>query len=261
MHPPPPTSTTAAGNATPPSADWTIDQGWASYTAAEHATWKTLFERQSRLLPGRACDDFLSGLKDLPLRHDQIPDFERLSDVLHKRIGWRVVGVPGLVPDEVFFDHLAHRRFPAGQFIRRPGPARLPGRARRVPRRVRPRAHADAPGRWPSSSRPMGQGARAPLKEGVLDLLARVYWYTVEFGLVRQPDGLRIYGAGIVSSATESVFALEDASPNRCIGFELERVMRTRYRIDDFQQRTSCSTTWTRPLALAHTDFTRCMRA
>ena len=110
----------AAGDFKPPSADWTIEQGWDRYTPAEHATWKALFERQSRLLPGRACDDFMSGLKDLPLRHDEIPHFEQLSDVLEKRTGWRIVAVPGLVPDEVFFNHLAHRRFPAGQFIRKP---------------------------------------------------------------------------------------------------------------------------------------------
>ena len=243
----------AAGNATPPSADWTIDQGWASYTAAEHATWKTLFERQSRLLPGRACDDFLSGLKDLPLRHDEIPDFERLSDVLHKRTGWRVVAVPGLVPDEVFFDHLAHRRFPAGQFIRRPD---------QLDYLEEPDVFHDVFGHVPMLMHPVmaefiqayGQGGLRAKKEGVLDLLARVYWYTVEFGLVQQPGGLRIYGAGIVSSATESVFALEDASPNR-IGFELERVMRTRYRIDDFQETYFVLDNLDQLLALAHTDF------
>ena len=110
----------AAGEAGRPiSADWTIDQGWDSYTAEEHGIWKTLFERQSKLLPGRACDEFVQGMHDLTIDAAHIPDFRRLSDDLEKRTGWRVVAVPGLVPDEVFFDHLANRRFPAGQFIRR----------------------------------------------------------------------------------------------------------------------------------------------
>ena len=110
----------AAGEAgRPVSADWTIDQGWDSYTAEEHGIWKTLFEQQSKLLPGRACDEFVQGMRDLTIDAAHIPDFRRLSDDLEKRTGWRVVAVPGLVPDEVFFEHLANRRFPAGQFIRR----------------------------------------------------------------------------------------------------------------------------------------------
>ncbi|MEZ5605555.1 MAG: phenylalanine 4-monooxygenase [Burkholderiaceae bacterium] len=243
----------AAGDYQPPSADWTIDQGWDRYTAAEHATWKTLFERQSRLLPGRACDDFLSGLKDLPLRHDEIPHFEQLSDVLEKRTGWRVVAVPGLVPDEVFFDHLANRRFPAGQFIRKPD---------QLDYLEEPDVFHDVFGHAPMLMNPVmaefiqayGKGGLRAQQLGVLDQLARVYWYTVEFGLVQQTDGLRIYGAGIVSSATESVFALEDTSPNR-IGFDLERVMRTRYRIDDFQESYFVLHGLDELLALAQIEF------
>ena len=111
----------AAGPASVPArADWTIDQGWEGYSAEEHATWRTLFERQTRLLPGRACDEFVQGMRELPMGPDEIPDFRRLSDSLMQRTGWQVVAVPGLVPDEVFFGHLANRRFPAGHFIRKP---------------------------------------------------------------------------------------------------------------------------------------------
>src|SRR5690606_38601823 len=110
----------AAGDAgAPERPDWTIDQGWERYTEEEHGVWRTLFERQSRLLPGRACDEYVAGMKALPIGPEQIPDFRRLSDILRQRTGWQVVAVPGLVPDEVFFEHLANRRFPAGQFIRR----------------------------------------------------------------------------------------------------------------------------------------------
>src|SRR5262249_4628676 len=110
----------AAASAVPERSDWTMDQGWDNYTTEEHAVWKTLFERQSHLVPGRACDAFVDGMRRLPIAAEQIPDFRRLSQVLMQHTGWQVVAVPGLVPDEVFFEHLANRRFPAGHFIRKP---------------------------------------------------------------------------------------------------------------------------------------------
>ena len=225
----------AAGpDARPERPDWTIDQGWERYTAEEHAVWRRLYERQAKLLPGRACDEFLDGMQRLPIAADAIPDFRRLSDVLMKATGWQVVAVPGLVPDEVFFEHLAHRRFPAGQFIRRPG---------QLDYLEEPDVFHDVFGHVPMMMHPVladyiqayGVGGLRAQKLGVLPQLARVYWYTVEFGLVQQGEGFRIYGAGIASSYAESVFALDDPSPNR-IRFDLERVMRTRYRIDDFQE-------------------------
>ena len=244
----------AAGDAARPErADWTIDQGWSRYTPAEHAVWKTLFERQSALLLGRACDAFVEGMKNLLIGADEIPDFRRLSDVLMQRTGWQVVAVPGLVPDEVFFEHLANRRFPAGQFIRR---------ADQLDYIEEPDVFHDVFGHVPMLMNPAladyiqayGQGGLRAQQLGVLDKLARVYWYTVEFGLVQQKDGLRIYGAGIASSRTESVFALDDASPNR-IAFDLERVMRTNYRIDDFQESYFVIENLDRLLDLAHIDF------
>ena len=224
----------AAAGARPERADWTIDQGWDKYTAQEHAVWKTLFERQSRLLPGRACDEFVAGMRDLPIGPDQIPDFRRLSEVLMRQTGWQIIAVPGLVPDEVFFDHLANRRFPAGNFIRK---------AHELDYLEEPDVFHDVFGHVPMLMNPViadfvqayGAGGLRAQQLGVLPNLARVYWYTVEFGLVQQKDDLRIYGSGIASSYTESVFALESPSPNR-IGFDLERVMCTDYRIDDFQE-------------------------
>jgi phenylalanine-4-hydroxylase len=233
--------------------DWTIDQGWERYSAEEHGVWKTLFERQTRLLPGRACDEFVRGMAELPIGADQIPDFRRLSDALMQRTGWQVVAVPGLVPDEVFFEHLANRRFPSGQFIRKP---------HQLDYLEEPDVFHDVFGHVPLLMHPAiadyiqayGQGGLRAQQLGVLDKLSRVYWYTVEFGLLKQRDGLRIYGAGIASSATESVFALDDASPNR-IRFDLERVMRTRYRIDDFQESYFVIDSLDELLALATIDF------
>ena len=110
----------AGAAAAPHRADWTIGQNWEDYTAAEHAVWKTLYERQAGMLPGRACAEFLAGMAELAISADRIPDFRRLGEILMRRTGWQVVAVPGLVPPEVFFAHLANRRFPAGQFILRP---------------------------------------------------------------------------------------------------------------------------------------------
>ena len=214
--------------------DWTIPQDWASYSEIEHNTWDTLYARQMQILPGRAADVFLKGLTALDLNTGGIPDFAVMNPKLQALTGWTVVCVPGLVPDEVFFDHLANRRFPSGQFIRKPD---------KLDYLQEPDIFHDVFGHVPMLSDPdfaaymeaYGKGGQRAVSLGVLQNLARLYWYTVEFGLMQDADGLRIYGAGIVSSATESVFSLEDPSPNR-LGFDLERVMRTLYRIDDFQQ-------------------------
>ncbi|MBN2972608.1 phenylalanine 4-monooxygenase [Roseomonas aeriglobus] len=216
------------------NADWTIPQDWAHYTPQEHATWDTLFARQAKLLPGRASEAYLRGLDVLKLSKPGIPDFDELSERLTRLTGWSVVAVPGLVPDDVFFDHMANRRFVAGNFIRRPD---------QLDYLQEPDVFHDVFGHVPMLADPVfadylaayGRGGLRALELGALKQLARLYWYTVEFGLVAEPEGLRIYGAGIVSSFAESKFALEDASPNR-IGFDMKRVMQTDYRIDDFQQ-------------------------
>ena len=220
----------------PPGAasDWTIPQDWQHYTAEEHATWDTLFARQAKLLPGRASEAYLRGLDVLKLSKPGIPDFEELSERLMKLTGWQVVAVPGLVPDDVFFDHMANRRFVAGNFIRRPD---------QLDYLQEPDVFHDVFGHVPMLADPVfadylavyGQGGQRALGLDALKYLGRLYWYTVEFGLIAEPEGLRIYGSGIVSSYAESQFALDDPSPNR-IGFDLARVMATEYRIDDFQQ-------------------------
>ncbi len=214
--------------------DWTIPQRFDAYGAAEHRIWVTLYDRQTEILPGRACDAFLHGLDALDLHGAGIPDFLRLNERLSALTGWRVVAVPGLVPDAVFFEHLAHRRFPAANFIRG---------GDQLDYLQEPDVFHDVFGHVPLLTNPVfadymqayGEGGLRALGLGRLHNLARLYWYTVEFGLMETSAGLRIYGAGIASSRTESVFALESASPHR-VGFDLERVMRTPYRIDDFQQ-------------------------
>lgn len=241
------------GSETPMRPDWTIDQGWEQYGAEEHGVWKTLYERQLRLLPGYACDEFIAGMRALEIGADQIPDFRRLSEALMKATGWQVVAVPGLVPDEVFFEHLANRRFPAGHFIRG---------ADELDYLEEPDVFHDVFGHVPMLMHPViadyvqayGVGGLRAQRLGRLPQLARVYWYTIEFGLLQQAEGLRIYGSGIVSSSAESVFAIDDRSPNR-LRFDLERVMRTRYRIDDYQESYFVIRDLDELLELARIDF------
>ncbi|MDF1735444.1 MAG: phenylalanine 4-monooxygenase [Minwuia sp.] len=214
--------------------DHVIDQGFDAYTDSDHAVWRTLFERQSRLLPGRAAPEFVEGLKALGVAADGIPDFGTLSDILEAATGWRIVAVAGLVPDDVFFRHLANRRFPVTNWIRKP---------EQLDYLQEPDVFHDCFGHVPMLFNPVfadymaayGRGGMKALKLGALKLLARLYWYTVEFGLIRTGEGLRIYGAGIVSSRGETVFSLEDEAPNR-LAFDLLRIMRTDYIIDHYQQ-------------------------
>ena len=221
----------------PPSGaarDWTIPQDWAHFSAQEHATWDTLFARQAKLLPGRASGAYLRGLDVLKLSKPGIPDFEELSERLMKLTGWQVVAVPGLVPDDVFFDHMANRRFVAGNFIRRPD---------QLDYLQEPDVFHDVFGHvpllaipeWADFMQAMGERGLEALEHKAIHRLARLYWYTVEFGLVREAAGLRIYGAGIVSSFGESRYSLDSEDPNR-IQFDLRRVLRTDYKIDDYQQ-------------------------
>ena len=213
-----------------------VEQPWDTYTADDHATWSTLYQRQRELLVGRACQEFLDAQDEMGMSEHMIPRFDQLNEVLGAATGWTIVGVEGLLPELDFFTHLANRRFPVSWWIRR---------ADQIDYIEEPDLFHDLFGHVPLLMDPMfadylvAYGKGGVKAHGIgpeaLMQLARLYWYTVEFGLIRQPDGLRIYGAGIVSSKGESIHSLESAAPNR-IGFDLERVMRTRYRIDSYQQ-------------------------
>ena len=215
-------------------SDLTIEQNWQAYSEQEHATWRLLFERQQNLLVGRACGEYLEGLGNLGVAADGIPDFHRLSDILDRATGWRIVAVPGLVPDDVFFASLARRRFPSTCFIRRRD---------QLDYLQEPDVFHDICGHVPLLMNPVfadylqayGEGGLKALGLGHLQHLSRLYWYTVEFGLIATPEGLRIYGSGILSSAGESVYCLDDPRPRRVM-FDLRRIMRTLYRIDNFQE-------------------------
>jgi phenylalanine-4-hydroxylase len=215
-------------------AQHTIKQDWSAYSEEEHAIWRYLFERQQRLLAGRACGEYLDGLKGLGVAAKGIPEFERLSDILDRATSWRIVAVPGLVPDEVFFGFLAQRRFPSTCFIRRRD---------QLDYLQEPDVFHDIYGHVPMLMNPIfadymqayGEGGLKARQLGHLKQLARLYWYTVEFGLLASPAGLRIYGSGILSSAGESIYGLDDPRPRR-LRFDLRRIMRTDYHIDRYQE-------------------------
>jgi phenylalanine-4-hydroxylase len=213
-----------------------VEQPWDGYSADDHATWTTLYARQRDILQGRACDEFLQAQDAMGMTPDRIPKFADLNRVLGEATGWTLIGVEGLLPELDFFDHLANRRFPVTWWIRRPDqidyieePDLFHDLFGHVPLLMNPvfADYMEAYGRGGVKAHGIGPDA--------LQMLTRLYWYTVEFGLIRQADGLRIYGSGIVSSKGESIHCLESKAPNR-IGFDLERIMRTRYRIDTFQK-------------------------
>ena len=220
----------------PPGAaeDWTVPQHWDELTAEDHWVWDTLFARQKALLHDRSVHAFEEGLDVLHLSRPGIPNFDELNAKLGARTGWTVVAVPGLVPDDVFFRHLANRRFPAGNFIRRKN---------QLDYLEEPDVFHDVFGHVPMLAQPdvadfmaeLGRLGLEALDIGQLHRIARLYWYTVEFGLAREDGRLKIYGAGILSSFGESHYSLESAKPHR-LAFDLKRVLRTRYRTDTFQQ-------------------------
>jgi phenylalanine-4-hydroxylase len=215
-------------------ADWSVPQRWDELTAEDHWVWDTLFARQHSLLRGRAVTAFQEGLDVLNLSRPGVPNLDELNERLHVRTGWTVVAVPGLVPDDVFFRHLSLRQFPAGNFIRSPA---------QLDYLEEPDVFHDVFGHVPLLAQPavadfmqaLGVLGLDALERGALERLGRLYWYTVEFGLAREDGDLKIYGAGILSSFGESHYALESAKPNR-VDFDLERVLRTRYRSDAFQE-------------------------
>jgi phenylalanine-4-hydroxylase len=214
--------------------DYTVEQDADGYTAAEHAIWRDLYARQLRLVERYAAPEFLAGVRALRASADRIPSFARTNDVLGDLTGWQLVAVPGLIPERHFFAHLAARRFPVTVWIRTRD---------ELDYLVEPDVFHDFFGHVPLLTNPVfadfleAYGRRGPEAEqhGGLKMLARLYWYMVEFGLIRTPAGLRAYGAGMLSSAGETVYCIEDPRPNR-IAFDLERVMRTDYLIDDFQR-------------------------
>jgi len=213
-------------------ADYSCDQAYHRYTAADHDTYRRLYRRQLQQLPGLACDEFIAAVQMLGAP-DGIPHFDAVSERLTRATGWQLVGVPGLIPEEAFFALLAARRFPVTDWIRRP---------EEFDYVVEPDVFHDLFGHVPLLFNPVfadfmqayGVGGLKASRLDACELLARLYWYTVEFGLIATPAGLRAYGAGILSSAGELRHSIASRKARR-IGFDLQRLMRTKYKIDSYQ--------------------------
>ena len=235
------------------ASDYTCVQDYASYGEADHATYRQLYERQSALLPGLACDAFLSALPALGPSH-HIPRFEDINARLFAATRWEIVGVPGLIPEVPFFSLLAQRKFPVTDWIRSPS---------ELDYIVEPDIFHDLFGHVPLLFNPVfadhmqayGAGGLKAHALGACEMLSRLYWYTIEFGLIRQPQGLRAYGAGILSSSGELKYAVRDTGPRR-IGLDILRAMRTKYKIDSYQQTYFVIDSFQQLFDLTAPDFT-----
>jgi phenylalanine-4-hydroxylase len=214
------------------NSDYTCAQRWDEYSAEQHALYRRLFERQSAQLPGLACDEFIDAVQHLGAP-DRVPRFEAINERLYKATRWQIVAVPGLIPEEAFFALLAQRRFPVTEWLRSP---------EEFDYVVEPDVFHDLFGHVPLLFNPTfadymqayGAGGLKASRLDACELLARLYWYTVEFGLIDTKQGLRAYGAGILSSAGELRHSVCSPQPRR-VAFDLKRLMRTRYKIDSYQ--------------------------
>ncbi|MER9198193.1 phenylalanine 4-monooxygenase [Mesorhizobium sp. M0590] len=214
-------------------ADFTVAQGY-NYSDEEQAVWRTLCDRQTKLTRKLAHHSYLDGVAALGLL-DKIPDFGAVSEKLRKFTGWEIVAVPGLIPAAPFFDHLANRRFPVTNWLRT---------QKELDYIVEPDMFHDFFGHVPILTQPVfadfmqmyGKKADSVIALGGDEMITRLYWYTVEYGLIREPgQPLKAFGAGLMSSFTELQFAVEGGEAHH-VPFDLETVMRTGYEIDKFQR-------------------------
>ncbi len=208
------------------------EKGYIAYFDEEHRVWSMLFERQKKLLPGRACDEYLQGLHDLNLSSEGIPQLPEVSKILKAKTGWRVAPVAALISAREFFELLADRAFPAATFIRT---------REELDYVKEPDIFHELFGHCPLLMNSVyadfiHQYALKVLTypESEWPLLQRMFWFTVEFGLIQTPLGVRIYGGGILSSIHETVYSVESDNPLRVL-FNPVAVLRTPYRIDQPQ--------------------------
>lgn len=220
----------------PTASGWqahVIDQGWARFTPDDHAVWNTLYDRQAALLRGRVVSAFLDGLDLLDLGAGGVPELGRLNARLEQLTGWRCVAVPGLVPDEAFFAMLAERVFPVGDFIRRRDQLDYleePDCFHDIFGHVPMLAHAG----MADAMQKVGQLGMEAIAAGQGDWVARLYWHTVEFGLLREGEDVRILGAGLASSFGEARVSLEDPAIERR-RFSVAEATSAPYRHDAMQ--------------------------
>ena len=215
--------------------DFVVPQCWNDFTAEDHAVWDLLFARQVELLGSRVVSPFLNGIDLLRLSHPGVPDVEGLNALLTPRTGWRVVAVPGLVPDQAFFAMLSERVFPVGNFIRARDQLdylEAPDCFHDMFGHIPMLAHHD----FAEMAEHIGRLGLAAIAAGQGEKVARIYWHGVEFGLGQEGGELKILGAGLASSFGEAHFSLESDAVER-LPFSVERAVNTPYKHDAFQPR------------------------
>ena len=213
-------------------ADYAVEQRWADYTPQEHDLYRRLYARQASLVPRYACPEWIEAIGALDASRE-IPDLEKVSKRLRGETGWTIVPVPGLIPDDAFFTHLANRRFPVTVWLRKP---------EEFDYIVEPDVFHDFFGHVPllfdrtyaDHLHEYGKGGLKAMRLDAVKFLARLYWYTIEFGLIQADGKPKAYGAGLLSSGGELAYCVDDPRPRR-LPFDLERIMRTEYLIDRYQ--------------------------
>ncbi|MBA3661827.1 MAG: phenylalanine 4-monooxygenase [Gammaproteobacteria bacterium] len=210
----------------------TDSHGNVAYTDDENAIWHELITRQMPILQNRACKEYMQGLELLNFHHDKIPQCNEVSAILQKTTGWTLEPVPALIPFDKFFELLANKKFPAATFIRKREELNYlkePDIFHEVFGHcplLTNKAYADFTYEYGKLGLSVSHADRV--------MLAKLYWFTIEFGLIKQTEGLRIYGGGILSSMGETPYALDNPDAKRK-PFEPLEVLRTPYRIDIMQ--------------------------
>jgi len=228
------------------------ENGLVDFSKEEDDVWHALYTRQIKLLEGRACKEFSNGVRELKLNPNKIPQLDEVSLELKRTTGWSIVPVEALISFKEFFDLLANRSFPAATFIRR---------IEDLDYLKEPDIFHEVFGHCPLlTHKPFANfterigilGQSMTKQERVM--LARLYWFTVEFGLITTPEGLRIYGGGILSSKGESIYALESSIPVRET-FDLLTILRTPYRYDEMQKKYFIINSFDELFELVNTDL------
>lgn len=213
-----------------------MQQQYDKYTEEDFAVWRILFERQYALIGDKICHEYRQGLETVGFHAEAIPRIDHLNEILRDTTGWRAVVVPGILPDREFFQLMARREFPATTWLRRMD---------QLDYLEEPDMFHDVFGHIPLLTHPDYTGFLEGLGHIALryiddpetiERITRLYWYTIEFGWIRDEGFPRIFGAGIVSSVGESQYCLQQQEPPYKHPFDLNQILQSSFRKDIFQE-------------------------
>ncbi len=214
---------------------YNLNQEYDNYTTEDTLVWKLLYQRQRVLLQNMASKVFIEGMDEMNFNEEKIPEFNYVNKVLANTTGWQIEIVPGLIPDKNFFELLANKQFPSSTWLRK---------LEQLDYLEEPDMFHDCFAHMPLLTEQffvdyLQELSKIALKHIddalAIELIGRIYWFTVEFGLIKEENGMRIYGAGILSSSGESIFCLGDKA-NR-LPFNAKEIMEKHYYKDHYQDR------------------------